>query len=488
MAKRYGHCIMTNISQDFIQHIAQQLNDPDALQALLDYSQKPLRKSIRINSLRADKDIIATEWKQAGYQLDPIPWCDDGFWIDESHKPLPEGFGNYLPHLAGQFYIQEASSMLPVTALFAANPEPTMVLDVAAAPGSKTTQIAAQMQNQGLVVANELSASRIKALYANLERTGVSNGVLCHYDGRQFGEMTPQTFDAILLDAPCGGEGTVRKDPEALVNWSLDSVLSMSDLQKELIISAYKALKPGGTLVYSTCTLSKEENQLVCQHLLDHHPDDMSIFPLDQLFTGAENVATEEGYLHVYPQLFDSEGFFVACFKKKEAVVEEELALDSDLGSRFPFNKLSTKDYNELANHCSDLGWQLDPIKDRLWQRSKEVWYFPQGIEKLIGKLRMDRMGVKLAESHRSGFRLQHQAVTAFGREFTRQTYELNKQQAVEYYQGRDIAIAKTGSLKKGEVAILYQGVVIGLAKNLGNKLKNSLPRYLVNDTPFAEL
>lgn len=184
MAKRYGHCIMTNISQDFIQHIAQQLNDPDALQALLDYSQKPLRKSIRINSLRADKDSIAHEWGQAGYQLESIPWCGDGFWIDESHKPLPEGFGNYLPHLAGQFYIQEASSMLPVSALFAANPEPNMVLDVAAAPGSKTTQIAARMQNRGLVVANELSASRIKALYANLERTGVSNGVLCHYDGQ----------------------------------------------------------------------------------------------------------------------------------------------------------------------------------------------------------------------------------------------------------------------------------------------------------------
>lgn len=100
----------------------------------------------------------------------------------------------------------------------------------------------------------------------------------------------------------------------------------------------------------------------------------------------------------------------------------------------------------------------------------------------------MDRIGVKLAESHRSGFRLQHQAVTAFGHEFTQQTYELNSEQAVEYYQGRDISISKSGSLKKGEVAILYQGVVIGLAKNLGNKLKNSLPRYLVNDTPFAEL
>ncbi|MBD3653895.1 16S rRNA (cytosine(1407)-C(5))-methyltransferase RsmF [Kangiella sp.] len=479
---------MTNISQDFIQHISQQLNDSEAVQALLDFSQKPLRKSIRINSLRADKDALLKEWQQAGYQLEPIPWCSDGFWINEEHKALPEGFGNFLPHLAGQFYIQEASSMLPVMALFASHPEPNMVLDVAAAPGSKTTQIAAQMNNRGLVLANELSASRIKALYANLERTGVSNGVLCHYDGRQFGELTPETFDAILLDAPCGGEGTVRKDPDALSSWSLDSVLSMSELQKELIISAFKALKPGGTLVYSTCTLSKEENQLVCQHLLDTYPDKISTFPLDALFSGADKVATEEGYLHVYPHLFDSEGFFVACFRKNEAPIEEELALDSDLGSRFPFTKLAKKDYSELAKHCAALGWSLDSIKQQLWQRANEIWYFPAGIEKLIGKLRMDRIGVKLAESHRSGYRLQHQAITAFGPQLSQQTYELNDQQAVEYYQGRDISIGKTSALKKGEVAIRYQGVVIGLAKNLGNKLKNSLPRYLVNDTPFAEL
>lgn len=480
---------MKKISQDFIAHISQQLNDPDALQALLDYSHKPLRKSIRINPLRADKATVLSKLQQAGYLLEPIPWCDDGFWINEDHKALPEGFGNFLPHLAGQFYIQEASSMLPVTALFAAHPEPGMVLDVAAAPGSKTTQIAAQMGNHGLVVANELSASRIKALYANLQRAGVSNSVLCHYDGRQFGESTEQAFDAILLDAPCGGEGTVRKDPDALSNWSIDSVLSMSELQKELIVSAFKALKPGGTLVYSTCTLSKEENQLVCQHLLDSYSSSVDIFPLNSLFPDAVQVATPEGYLHVYPYLFDSEGFFVACFKKKEGVMSgDESALSSELGSRFPFTPLSSKEYQEVAQHCSRLGWQLEPIKKQLWKRSNEIWYFPQGIENLIGKLRMDRIGVKLAESHRSGYRLQHQATIAFGHEFNQQTYELNSKQAVEYYQGRDIAIEKLSTLKKGEVVVLYQGAIIGLAKNLGNKLKNSLPRYLVQDTPFSVL
>lgn len=483
---------MTTISSDFIAHIAQQLNDPDALQALLDYSQKPLRKSIRINPLRANKEAVISEWQQAGYKLDPIPWCDDGFWIDEEQKPLADGFGKLLPHLAGQFYIQESSSMLPVSALFAAHPEPEMVLDVAAAPGSKTTQISATMNNDGLVVANELSSSRLKVLYANLERTGVSNTILCHHDGRQFGEATEQTFDAILLDAPCGGEGTVRKDPEALSNWSLDSVLSISELQKELITSAFKALKPGGTLVYSTCTLSKEENQLVCQHLLETQSNDVEIFPLNTLFDGADKVATPEGYLHVYPHLFDSEGFFVACFKKKEAPITDESAdasaHDSALGSRFPFSPLTNKEYQELEHHCAALGWSLEPHKKQLWKRTNEIWFFPQGIEKLIGKLRMSRIGVKLAESHRSGYRLQHQAATTFGHEFEQQTYELNSQQAVEYYQGRDISLEKPERLKKGEVAVLYQGTVIGLAKNLGNKLKNSLPRNLVQDNPFASL
>ena len=479
---------MTHISNNFIQHIAKQINNPNQLDTLLEYCKIPLRKSIRVNRLKTTVEHFVNEWHQAGYQLIPIPWCEDGFWIDESVKALPAGLGNFLPHLQGCFYIQEASSMLPVTALLATAQNPQMILDVAAAPGSKTTQIAAMVNNHGLIIANELSSSRLKGLYSNIQRCGVTNVCLTHADGRIFGEKTEQTFDAILLDAPCGGEGTVRKDPDALSNWSLESVLTMSALQKELIVSAFKALKPGGTLVYSTCTLSFEENQWVCQHLIDEYPGEVKIVGLNNLFKGAEQAVTEEGYLHVYPHIFDSEGFFVACFTKSShwSPPQEELSIKSHT-KPFPFSPIDKKTATQFAQYAKQLSWNIQGIEKDLWLRKNEIWYFPAGIEKLIGKIKMDRMGVKLCESHKHGFKLQHQAAISFSNHFTL-SYPLNKAQAVEYYQGKDIFVDDLKKFPKGEIIVCYQSQTLGIAKNLGNKLKNSLPRELVRDNPFAQL
>ncbi|STV39764.1 ribosomal RNA small subunit methyltransferase F [Klebsiella pneumoniae subsp. ozaenae] len=160
--------------------------------------------------------MISSLWlPPTGWQLAPVPWCAEGFWIErEDDDALP--LGSTAEHLSGLFYIQEASSMLPVAALFADNRQPERVMDVAAAPGSKTTQIAARMGNAGGILANEFSASRVKVLHANISRCGISNVALTHFDGRVFGAALPETFDAILLDAPCSGEGVVRKDADAL--------------------------------------------------------------------------------------------------------------------------------------------------------------------------------------------------------------------------------------------------------------------------------
>ncbi|NVK22210.1 MAG: 16S rRNA (cytosine(1407)-C(5))-methyltransferase RsmF [Kangiellaceae bacterium] len=480
---------MAKISPAFVEHISQQLTDPSQLQQLIDYCHKPLRKSIRVNTLKTSVEQFFQDWTNAGFELIPIPWCKEGFWIDESVKPLPAGLGNFLPHLQGSYYIQEASSMLPVTALFHACSSPDMVLDVAAAPGSKTTQIAANMDNQGLIVANELSSSRLKGLFSNIQRCGVRNVCLTHADGRIFGDKAESTFDAILLDAPCGGEGTVRKDEDALQDWNIDSVNAMAHLQKELILSAFRALKPGGTLVYSTCTLSFEENQQVCKFLLEHFSEQASVVSLDSLFEGAQKAVTAEGYLHVYPHIFDSEGFFVACFKKTDPVCDKAATPES-IDSRFPFTPIDKKSYSDLRNYCSSLGWNIESIQSQIWLRKNELWYFPKGIERLIGKVKMDRMGVKIAESHKSGFRLQHQAVIAFAKQFSidNKCFSLTEEQAVEYYQGKDIFADNLSNLNKGEIIIKHNDIVLGLGKNLGNKLKNSLPRELVRDNPFSQL
>ncbi len=462
----------------FLDLMRQTLPDEESLQAFLAISQQPLRRSLRVNTLKISVADFLHQTARYGWRLTPIPWCAEGFWIEreESDESLP--LGSVAEHLSGLFYIQEASSMLPVSALFAAQPQPYRVMDVAAAPGSKTTQMAALMKNQGLILANEYAASRVKVLHANLSRCGVSNTALTHFDGRVFGPALPEMFDAILLDAPCSGEGVIRKDADALRNWTLESTVSIAETQRDLIDSAFHALKPGGTLSYSTCTLNKLENQQVVAWLCQRYPDAVTIDSLADLFPGAERAATPEGFLHVFPQLFDSEGFFVARLRKTASV--EPMPTPGYKVGKFPFSPLSRKDAQGVIQAAakSGLHWQDDELT--LWQRDKEIWLFPAAVEPLIGRVRFSRIGLKLAETFNKGYRWQHEAVIALARAEEANSVELTESEAEEWYRGRDIW--PQAALPRDEVLVTWQRQPIGLAKKVGQRLKNSYPRELVRD------
>ncbi len=436
--------------------------------------QRPLRRSIRVNTLKISVDDFLALVSPYGWQLTPVPWCAEGFWIernDEASLPL----GSTAEHLSGLFYIQEASSMLPVAALFADGNTPERVMDVAAAPGSKTTQIAARMGNHGAILANEFSASRVKVLHANISRCGIHNVALTHFDGRVFGAALPEAFDAILLDAPCSGEGVVRKDPDALKNWSVESNLEIAATQRELIESAFHALRPGGTLVYSTCTLNRDENEDVCLWLKANYPDAVEFLPLNDLFASAQEAVTPEGFLHVFPQIYDCEGFFVARLRKTQAVAP--LPAPKFKVGNFPFAPLKGRDAAQLEAAAKKVGLVWDESLHP-WMRDKEIWLFPAQIEPLIGKVRFSRIGIRLAEVHNKGYRWQHEAVIALaGRE---NTFALTHQEAEEWYRGRDVYPDSTPS--GDEVIVTYQGYPLGLAKKVGSRLKNSYPRELVRD------
>lgn len=436
--------------------------------------QRPLRRSIRVNTLKISVEDFLALVAPYSWQLTPVPWCAEGFWIerdDEDAVPL----GSTAEHLSGLFYIQEASSMLPVAALFADGNAPESVMDVAAAPGSKTTQIAARMGNRGAILANEFSASRVKVLHANISRCGIHNVALTHFDGRVFGAALPEAFDAILLDAPCSGEGVVRKDPDALKNWSVESNLEIAATQRELIESAFHALRPGGTLVYSTCTLNRDENEDVCLWLKAQYPDAVEFLPLNDLFASAQEAITPEGFLHVFPQIYDCEGFFVARLRKTQAVAP--LPAPKFKVGNFPFAPLKGRDAAQLVAAAEKIGLVWDESL-HLWIRDKEVWLFPAEIEPLIGKVRFSRIGIRLAEVHNKGYRWQHEAVIALaGHE---NTFALTHQEAEEWYRGRDVYPDSTPS--GDEVIVTYQGYPLGLAKKVGSRLKNSYPRELVRD------
>jgi 16S rRNA (cytosine1407-C5)-methyltransferase len=436
--------------------------------------QQPLRRSLRVNTLKISVTDFLALVKEYDWRLEPIPWCSEGFWIEREDEALR--LGSAAEHLSGLFYIQEASSMLPVSALFAER-SPRRVLDVAAAPGSKTTQIAALMDNRGGIVANEYSASRVKVLHANISRCGVKNVALTHFDGRVFGAALPESFDAILLDAPCSGEGVVRKDPDAMSNWSPESVASIADTQRELIESAFHALAPGGVMVYSTCTLNAQENQHVVNHLLATYGDAVSIEPLGDLFPEAQKALTAEGFLHVFPQIYDSEGFFVARLRKNHSVTT--LAKPGYKVGKFPFTPLSTKDSALVAQAASASGLSWDETS-KLWARDKEIWLFPAELEAFIGKVRFSRIGLKLAERFPKGFRWQHEAVIALADSNNPQCFELDATLAQEWFHGRDLYPSEPP--QSNECIVTYQHQPLGLAKRIGNRIKNSLPRELVRD------
>ncbi|MEF3090393.1 16S rRNA (cytosine(1407)-C(5))-methyltransferase RsmF [Raoultella scottii] len=436
--------------------------------------QRPLRRSIRVNTLKTSVADFLQLVAPYGWQLTPVPWCAEGFWIErEDEESLP--LGSTAEHLSGLFYIQEASSMLPVAALFADGDMPQRVMDVAAAPGSKTTQIAARMGNKGGILANEYSASRVKVLHANISRCGISNVALTHFDGRVFGAALPECFDAILLDAPCSGEGVVRKDPDALKNWSSESNQQIAATQRELIDSAFHALQPGGTLVYSTCTLNREENEDVVHWLLARYPQAVETLPLGALFPQASEALTTEGFLHVFPQIYDCEGFFVARLRKTAAV--EPLPAPGYKVGKFPFVPLKRRESAAVSDAAAAVGLRWDE-SHTLWQRDKEIWLFPHALEAFIGKVRFSRIGLRLAETHNKGFRWQHEAVIALAASAT--PFELTQSEAEEWYRGRDI-YPQTAP-QQDEAIVTYQGAPLGLAKKVGSRLKNSYPRELVRD------
>lgn len=282
----------------------------------LRFCSRPLPPALRINPLKAQREEILK--LISGLKPRPIPWYTDGFWVESG-----AGLGNRLEHFLGYIYLQDAASMVPPIVLA---PRPgELILDMAAAPSSKTTQLAQLMENQGLIVANDPSRSRLRGLSGNLDRAGVLNTVVSWVDGRELGRRLPGYFDRVLLDAPCSAEGTLRRSLEALIHWSERGIERAARVQKGLIRSGFRALKPGGVLVYSTCTFAPEENEGVVNYLLKKE-EGAQVAPIELdglrfrpgvLSWQGEIYDPQVGHcVRIYPQDNDTEGFFIARIRK----------------------------------------------------------------------------------------------------------------------------------------------------------------------------
>lgn len=272
-----------------------------------------IRKSIRVNTIKTTvsdvKKRLSKDWK-----LTQVPWCKEGFYIKGKRLDI----GNLAEHVLGYIYVQEAASMIPAIVL---DPKPgEVVLDMCAAPGSKTTHIAALMKNKGLLVANDIEVARLKALAINLQRCGVANCMITKMQGYWFKNMQ---FDKILVDAPCSGTGTIRKSLKTLNMWNPNMIKRLAGLQRKLVSVALNNLKKDGILVYSTCSLEPDEDEAVIDHILNDF--DVKLEDIKMNIKKSPAVLSFEGKnynkeikkcLRIWPQDNDTNGFFVAKLRR----------------------------------------------------------------------------------------------------------------------------------------------------------------------------
>lgn len=287
----------------------------------------PPKNFIRCNTLKISPDKLIERLGKRWNVKQPYPSYPEIILVEQDLSPGE--LGNALEHLLGYYYIQEISSMMSVLAL---EPKPgEFILDLCASPGSKTSQIAAKMNNSGTLIANDLKLDRVKILSANLEKNGVSNTIITQKDAIAFCSALSKTnfrFDKILLDAPCSGEGTLRSSPKTFLMWNDRMIIKFSRQQKKFLAFALKCLKKGGTLVYSTCTHTPEENEDVINFALHNFPVKVESLNLPLKCKPGITSWYDEVYsqdvqkaCRIYPQDNDSEGFFVCKMTLMEEIL-----------------------------------------------------------------------------------------------------------------------------------------------------------------------
>ena len=300
------------------------LPDKNDFSSFLEILKKPTQNSIRVNKLKISSEELKFRLEKKGWTINQ-PFKNHPEIMIIENELSPGELGRSLEHLFGYYYVQEIASMLPVLTLKPKHHE--AILDLCAAPGSKTTQIASEMKNTGTIIANDVNIGRISILAANLERCGVSDAIITRKQGFEFCRKLKEhgfSFDKVLLDAPCSGEGTLRSSPATYLMWNIKSIKNLSNIQKSLIKSAIELLKPNGELVYSTCTHAPEENEEVIDFALKKF-ENIKIESVKLPVKCREGVANWENKTYVsdvkkscriYPQDNNTEGFFLAKLRK----------------------------------------------------------------------------------------------------------------------------------------------------------------------------
>lgn len=424
----------------------------DELDQYLACFEKPRVYGLRVNT---GKISVEDFLKITPFHLTPIPWVENGFYYDPA-----EGVTKHPHYYAGLYYIQEPSAMVPASRLPIEAGD--RVLDLCAAPGGKSTELASRLQGTGLLVSNDISHSRALGLLKNLELFGEKNILVTSESPDTLLTYFPAYFDKILVDAPCSGEGMFRKDPDMVKSWIERGPEYYAPIQREILKNAVHMLRPGGEMIYSTCTFSPVENEENLRWLLENEPD-MEITKLDTKGLFREGLLP--GTLRIWPQDVKGEGHFAALLKKQGA------ACDRDLSQT---DKRRTKILPEGLFEFSSLIQSALLKEGTLDIRKDKVYLLPNDFPEVKG-LRFLRTGLYVGDVKKNRFEpSQALAMVLKKGDFQNEvTLSCKDERVLRYLKGETIELSSHEVSLKGWTLVLVDGYPLGFAKAQNGTLKN---------------
>ena len=426
------------LPEAFLERMKRQLGDEyeDFLASL----ERPRAVALRFNPLKGEVPRLP-------FVQDNVPWEPQGYYYDPESRP-----GLHVYHEAGVYYLQEASAMAPV---FLLDPKPgEKICDLCAAPGGKTTQIAARMMGEGFLLCNEINPKRAKILSRNIERMAVPNALVTNEHPAVLASRFPGFFDRVLVDAPCSGEGMFRKEEAAVTDWSQETVEMCARRQAEILHSAAQMVRPGGRLVYSTCTFAPEEDEQAVANFLESHPE---FEP--EILDAPWFVPTENGGHRMWPHKLLGEGHFAAVLKKT-------LGDDGDIslaaGEKLP---------KEWVSFAKDLGIRLPPGKAVSF--GQNLFWAPEEMPELR-RLKVLRPGLELGTVKKDRFEPAHALALWLTECSNMVSYEPDSSEIKAYLHGDVIPCNMQGwcLVRAGEYTI-------GWGKGDRIQLKNHYPKGL---------
>lgn len=446
---------MEKLPAEYLNAMKEQLGE--AYTGFIQSFTKPVQSALRVNSVKVSGESYE---RLSPFKLKPVPWISNGYYYEDACAPAKH------PHYyAGLYYMQESSAMTPASRLLV---EPgDKVLDLCAAPGGKATELGARLKGKGFLLANDISNSRAKSLLKNLELSGIPNIFVTSETPEKLCGCYQNYFDKILLDAPCSGEGMFRKDRKMAEHWTGHGPSYYAPIQHALIRQAVQMLKPGGLLLYSTCTFSIMENEQIVEGLLNDHPE-MELMEISPYYEGFTHGIVSEGRadmkrcVRIYPHCMKGEGHFLSLLKKNGEPVTEEV--------NKPKNCILPKAAKEFLEHCSV------NFSEGYFHLQDERLYYLNSDMLLQKRLRYLRTGLLLGTLVRNRFDPSQAFAMALRADQFDSVILLSSEddRTIRYLKGETLAVEDLPSThNKGWQLVCVDGFPLGWAKRAGSQLKN---------------